>query len=533
MKFVITEQERRHILSLYLLAENFDTQATKFISQGYNKNIVKKYLDDFSLMKDRGYKEMTDSDLPTIDVPKGVDRLNINNYKTFKEVETIVDYVAGQRNVGSANFTDIEVDGTPIFENDDVEIYYAPTADACIKYKGDKPYSWCVSNKHSSMFLTYRAKFEEPTFYFVKLKKRTEIEFSKIKNDFQGNFNDKWHFFVVQVTINGQYIVTSAINDGDNRMSWDDILKVAPELTGLQKYFKHVSVSEHEKNLFKLQHEDISDEEFSKFPYITKRDYILALQWYMDISDSKFFDLPEDLKSIYVGQDRKLTDTQYEYVMKHPKLIKRFVKRFFGEFEEVKKHTYHEFLDLLAKPNEEEYNAKLKFLEKFQNPSFIFDNINKDKMLEWGNKKEYWGFYNSYVMAMIYYVYSRNLNWFYQILDYFGITIDEFVEYFKKNTSPYIASKLAKFFGVNIEYDETYYRECNRGWKGMNNLEVPDDFFDGKKYKEYEITTYDEWLELRSKMNNHQKSFFRLDENMFKRYQKCGGLTFRFINVKV
>ena len=53
-----------------------------------------------------------------------------------------------------------------------------------------------------------------------------------------GGFKNRYHFFVIQVPKNlnpeddntPQYIVTSANNDGDNQLSWNQILEINPKL---------------------------------------------------------------------------------------------------------------------------------------------------------------------------------------------------------------------------------------------------------------------------------------------------------------
>ena len=126
MKFIITEEEKKHILSLYNLVEDFKSQKIKFIEQGYDEQIVNKYLNNFREIKDKKYKVAANVKIDNLNVPIGNDRFNIDNYKTFKELESLVDYMSGQMNIGESNFTDIKVDGKPIFENDKVDIYFAP-----------------------------------------------------------------------------------------------------------------------------------------------------------------------------------------------------------------------------------------------------------------------------------------------------------------------------------------------------------------------------------------------------------------------
>ena len=328
--------------------EDFNTQKQKYLNQGIEENIVDNYLKDFKELKDKKFKEAKEAEIKGLNVPKGESRFNIDNYKTFKEVELIVDYVAGQRNFGSKNFEDIKVDGEPIFKNNDIEIYYADTPRACIQYKGNKPYSWCVaSESNRNMFYNYRLNKHEPSFYFVKRIKSTDKEFSFWnlgKTVFSGKFNDKYHFFVVQVIKNVKigdenqksYIVTSAMNDGDIQMSWSEILKIAPELNGLQNKFEPKPLTSQEKEKIEKYKEGLTDEEFTKLPY-KEKDYYMAVYVKSDkpLTDNQFKELPEDLKNKYVGFGVGLTNEQYNLIQNNSKLIKRY--------EEITKRKWEEF----------------------------------------------------------------------------------------------------------------------------------------------------------------------------------------------
>lgn len=342
MKFVITEQERNHILSLYNLVEDFKSQKKRFIDQGYDESIVDTYLSDFRQIKDKKFKEASDSDIEGLSVPKGNDRFDVDKYKTFQELEMLVDYVSGQKNVGSKNFSDIVVNGKPIYEDENVEIFYAPNRDSCVKYKGDKPYSWCISRKDSSnMYHRYRYSSTEPSFYFVKIKKRMEEEFKywdESGEQFTGKFRDKYHFVVIQAlkgaendsNINKRFILTSANNAGDTTMSWDEIVSIIPELENLKMYFKNVPVSPEERNKVETFSKGLTDEEFSKLPYKDKELYIDSTRV---LSYNKFKVLPEDLKNKYIGLGIRLTKEQYDLIKDNHKLLKRYVDVFNEVFE--------------------------------------------------------------------------------------------------------------------------------------------------------------------------------------------------------
>jgi len=326
-KFIITEEEKKHILSLYNLVEDFKSQKIKFMGQGYDEQIVNKYLNNFRDIKDKKYKEAANIDMPNLNVPKGNDRFNIDNYKTFEELEMLVDYVSGQRSVGDANFTNIKVDGKPIFENDEVIIYFAPDKNSCIEYKGDKPYSWCIARSDASnMYTRYRMGKNEPSFYFVKRKKSMEEEFAHWdKNKFNGYFLDKWHFFVVQALKDNRYVITSANNDGDIEVNWNGVIKVAPELDGLKEYFKNVPVPDDEKSNYIKFKAGLTDEEFSKLTYANKSYYIdVGTDLSKKLSDNKFLNLPEDLKNKYINLGIGLTDNQFDLIKDNPKLLKRY-----------------------------------------------------------------------------------------------------------------------------------------------------------------------------------------------------------------
>ena len=228
----------------YALNEDFKTQTVKYIGQGYQDSEIKKYLDDFRELRDRKYSELFKTISKEIlevgakteiteerikNFPVGQDRINIDKYREFDDVVAVINWISGIKNFGSANFTHIEVDGETVFENEEIVIYHGNNKYACIKYKGDKTYSWCVARSvGANLFTGYRHKpmameYSEPSFYFIKRKRATELEFSKKRKGHDiGKFEDQWHFFVIQVAENKKgdkkYTVTSANNEADEPM---------------------------------------------------------------------------------------------------------------------------------------------------------------------------------------------------------------------------------------------------------------------------------------------------------------------------
>jgi len=381
-----------------ILTEDFKSQRNNFISQINSPNaetIVDRYLNDFKEIKDNKYAVAANADLEGLNVKKGNDRFDIDKYKTFKELETLVDYVSGQVKVGSANFEDIKVDGKPIYEDKEVEIYYADTPRACIQYKGKFPYSWCVSRKDATnMFYNYRLEKHEPAFYFVKRKKAMDKEF-KLWNIagtiFSGEWKDKYHFFVIQVVKNAeianqtknQYYVTSAANDGDKPMNWNNILEIAPELNGLQYIFTPKPLTEKEREKIEKYKNGLSDEEFAKLPYIEK-EYYMAVYVKMDkhLTDNQFKNLPEDLKNKYVGLGVGLSDGQFDMI-KDTKLLKRYANVTIKKFEEFfKSEKPNKFVFQPFEFNFLEYDILKKGELKFTNiKPLLMYSPNKDDLI--------------------------------------------------------------------------------------------------------------------------------------------------------
>jgi len=322
-----------------ILLEDFKSQTLKFISQGFDKEIVKTYIDEFKHIRDKKYKEMFDTDL-NISVPVE-QRNNIDAYKDFHELEQLVDYVAGKRPVSSNidSSGNIEVTGEAIYKNENYEVYYADTPRACIKYKGKIPYSWCVARSDASnMFYTYRFKPYEPAFYFVKNIKLTEKElgvWNMAKNVFNGKFKYPYHFFVIQVPKNAsmdnistnQYIVTSANNDGDKQMSWEEIMKISPNINEIREVLQPKPFTPEEKEKMQRFKNGISDEQFAKLRYEDKRSYLDIYPTIgKPITTKQFMVLPNDLMNLYVSFGIGLNDEQFAFIKDKKDILKRYTQ---------------------------------------------------------------------------------------------------------------------------------------------------------------------------------------------------------------
>ena len=336
-----------------LLHEDFKTQREKFIQQGYDANIVDIYLADFKNIKDKKYKQIND---PIHGLEYIKDRTNVDQYKEFQHLEALVDYIKGQVDVsGKTNYKNIKIDAKPVYEDDNIIVYYADSPQACVTYKGSVPYSWCIAKSGvSNMFYHYRIKEHEPAFYFIKNKEKTNKEFSRPNKINPPNFIDKYHFFVIQVLKNAnledtnrkQYIVTSAANDGDTLASWNDLIKIEPLLIGKQDKLKHIGLNN--KELYEIYKKGISDKEFAKLTY-DQKDFYLNVYVREDIigqrriSDDQFKNLPFDLKNKYIGFATGLTDNQFNLIVNDDKLVKRYEDVTLKKLEEIYDENRRDF----------------------------------------------------------------------------------------------------------------------------------------------------------------------------------------------
>jgi len=384
-----------------LLNEDFKSQTQKFISQNYDPEIVRSYIEKFKHIRDGKYREALNPDL-NINVPVEK-RFDIDAYPTFNSLETLVDYVSGQRPVKTtmSKQNDIEVTGEAVYNKNGIEVFYADSPRACIKYKGSMPYSWCVARSDSSnMFYTYRFKPYEPAFYFVKDVKATETELAAIakKGGVSGGFENRYHFFVIQVPKNlnpednetPQYIVTSANNDGDNQMSWNQILEINPKLAGIKEVLKPKPFTPEERAQHERFKKGISDNEFKSLSYEDKKAYLdIYPTIARPISTNQFLMLPDDLKNLYVSFGIGLDDEQFASIKNNSKLVKRY-----AQISDRKLDTYLNadnwnrkrlrmmYTELVVLPDDR-ISAYLSSLNKKQIGNFIAINgADKLEMLE-------------------------------------------------------------------------------------------------------------------------------------------------------
>jgi hypothetical protein len=176
-----------------------------------------------------------------------------------------------------------------------LHVYFGKDTNACILFKrfllqqkdAPKDYTWCIANNRQSN-LFYRYRFgaygnKKASVYFIYDESKPST--------------DKWHVFVIHVNEDNKYLVTSAFNDGDRTIPWNEILKIQPKLKGLEKLFTFRPLTEDEQ-LYQVTM-DANPNDFAGYTsYNVKRAYIETGK---KINMQDYIDLPAELQHAYIN----------------------------------------------------------------------------------------------------------------------------------------------------------------------------------------------------------------------------------------
>jgi len=173
--------------------------------------------------------------------------------------------------------------GQLIYNQNNLKVYFGANGTQCylikkalIKYRESvndpADYTWCIANNPegpSNLHQSYR---------FGNSGKVPKSSY--IIHDLDKPSNDKWHAMVIQVSERvpqgepGKYYLTSANNQLDTWVNWDQILKVQPKLRGLENLFIFHPFTEDEQILQQLSGQ-ANAESFKNYTvYNVKRAYI-------------------------------------------------------------------------------------------------------------------------------------------------------------------------------------------------------------------------------------------------------------------
>jgi hypothetical protein len=288
------------------------TSILKEYSTGVVNKLKEKFKKENSALTDRQIEYYINRFEELKSSPK-VDVKDITTY-SFQRLEQVVDSFPSKEKVSKTNNT-VEFSQTElIYNKSPLQIYHGDNERTCIKIKGDFPSSWCVSRgSGGNMYNTYRYAGTDPSFYFVKNIERLN-KINKIEDD-------KYCFFVIQFNNEGKYIVTSAKNDGDKPMSWNDILKIEPLLQGTESLFKNVPLTDEEKEYYRRFKGGISDGEYKDLSYKEKKIYIAIKSV---LTNRQFKNTPIDLLNDYITTGVALTEEQFDFIKDTRQLLNNY-----------------------------------------------------------------------------------------------------------------------------------------------------------------------------------------------------------------
>jgi hypothetical protein len=168
-------------------------------------------------------------------------------------------------------------------------------------------------------------------------------------------------------------VVTSANNEGDIHMNWNEIVKIQPKLNGLQSEFLPKPLSDDELVVIDKYKNGLTTQEFVKLTY-NEKERFLDVYPTLDkpIKYDIFNALPYELKNKYIGMNIGLSDAQYNSIQSDKNLLKRYVQMVEKKFENWLKNSYtfklvNSELDILNK-----YNILNKYVDKLTD-----DNVQK------------------------------------------------------------------------------------------------------------------------------------------------------------
>lgn len=201
---------------------------------------------------------------------------------SYEQVQRLIDDAATKAELkGGGERRDVNPDEDLIHNKNNLVIHKGDMKEKCIAY--GEGYSWCISRKDASnMFYSYRMKANEPVFYFVFDKDKTE--------------KDIWHKVVIYVDTNGVFNVATSDNPGDKTMTWEEIEQKQPKLRGLKSLFKSQPLSPGERADYEKYGKIVDDEDYNEFSLTDKYKYI---RFGHQLTPTQQDDTPDELIPVY------------------------------------------------------------------------------------------------------------------------------------------------------------------------------------------------------------------------------------------
>jgi hypothetical protein len=168
--------------------------------------------------------------------------------------------------------------GTPVFENDYIQIFHAGNQDQCTTLKtfdsnNDMGERWCIGRGSYSSY-RFQERRREPSFYYIIDKEKfNEVQGQSNHTDFAKSF------FVVQIRSDGKYVYTPRTNSPNesSEMDWEGLTNTFPILAQqiTPDVLRYIPITPNEKMMGKYKNEKMGIREFLKLPFDTKKQYIV------------------------------------------------------------------------------------------------------------------------------------------------------------------------------------------------------------------------------------------------------------------
>jgi len=231
--------------------------------------------------------------------------------KEFADFLTLSEFIHGETNKyspsGGSVSKDFVADKKPLWSGNNIDIYEGDHVGKCIAYTSGaltgRGYSFCIGQPGNTMYKSYR-DMKASTFYYI-------IDRNRFKKDQDGsvNLDDPLHIVVFDATgikENGELRIE--LTDANNRTG--DISEFGKDTKAYIQYLKSKGVPlEKLVNKAKTEKETKEDEAVGG--------YNNNLNW--------FKKLTFELKSSYIGRGHRLTDEQFDFIVKSDELISQYV----------------------------------------------------------------------------------------------------------------------------------------------------------------------------------------------------------------
>lgn len=232
--------------------------------------------------------------------------------KQFSDFLTLSEFIHGETNKYSPSTEgsiskDFVADKKPLWSGNNIDIYEGDHVGKCIAYTSGaltgRKYSFCIGQPGNTMYKSYRDG-KASTFYYI-------IDRNRFKKNQDGsvNLDDPLHIVVFDATgikENGELRIE--LTDANNKTG--DISEFGKDTKAYIQYLKSKGVP-----LEKLVNKPKTEKETKEDEAVGR--YNNDLNW--------FKKLTFELKSSYIGRGHRLTDEQFDFIVKSDELISQYV----------------------------------------------------------------------------------------------------------------------------------------------------------------------------------------------------------------